>query len=240
MILIRRKYLYMITFLFCVLVVFGELKFFFALKSINMHANLDLKYELENFIFASIVITLIVFFYLINSMRKSKNIFKKMDRIIDLSEYGRHDVGEHLKRMGALGERVNYLMVNLRELSDKKTLKISAVTSVNSFLLNIMSEKVIVTDCKGCIIDVSESFMTSMKVDKKNLVGKNITEIFRNLNVQELLFEMNGERKSYTKEKIVMEINNKEKKYNIEFSPIINSQAELSNVVAVIEKGYFG
>ena len=103
MIIVKKRNLYILAFLVCLLLILGELRFFFALERANLSANLQIKYEIESFIFASIVFALIVFLFLVYFVRASNNILKILDKLIEISDYGEHDISSHLKRLGKCG-----------------------------------------------------------------------------------------------------------------------------------------
>lgn len=244
MILVRKKYLYILTFLFCLLVVFGEVKFFFALKSIALQTNLEVKYEVENFIFASIMLFMIVIFFLVNLIRVSDNMLKKLDKMIELSEYGEHDISVHLKEMGVFGIKVNYLMFQQNRLNDIKTLKISSLSGVNNFLMERIGKMIFIVNRQGEVTDCSKRLEEQLKSDKGKLIGKNIDTLLKGANFEELFASLAEMRKPITKEGLEIEIDGKTSLRKAAFYPVINAGNEVSHMIAVIEdpheKGLFG
>ena len=235
MILVKKRYLFMLTVLFCLLVVFGEIKFFMALKSVNVHANLALKYEIENFIFATVVVFLLVFLFFVGFIRSSENILKRMDKMIQLSEYGKHDVSAHLKRLGKLGKKVSYLTYHLDHLNRLRTLKISSLSGAISFLMERSKEMLFLTDCQGKILDCSGSFAQAIKKDKKGITGKNMNDFLTGESFKDILQELNREKSVIEKDQLFLRAGDKEKKKKAFFKPVMNSDNQVANVIGILE-----
>ena len=233
MILVKKRYLLALTSVLCLLVIFGELKFFMALQSINMHTNLTLKYEVENFIFAAIVvlITVVVFFFAF--IRASENVLRRLDKMIELSEYGKHDVSSHMEKLGVLGTKVNHLTYNLNSLSSMRAVKISSLSDIIDFLMDRSGDMVILTDYKGRILDCSSKMASEFNVDKSRIAGLKARDILKEENFDDLISGVKDARKAIKKEKIVLEIAGKEKKCVGIFYPVINSDKQISNFIGV-------
>jgi len=234
MILVRKKYLYVLVCLFFLLLVFGEIKFFFALRSINLKANLDVKYEIESFIFASIVFVLIVYLFLMNFIRTSENILKKLDKLIELSRYGKYDISMQLKQMGILGLKVNYLILSLNRLSGMKSLKISSLAGINDFLIAGSSKLLFLLDHRGNILNCSDRLLGSMKIRKKRIVDQDLRELFRNIDSEELLFGIRKNRGTVVREGLPVKMEGREQRRKVVFYPIANTGNEVSHVIGVI------
>ncbi len=235
MILVKKKHLYILTFLFMLLVVFGEIKFFFAIKSMSKVTDLDIKYEVENFIFASIILVLIVFFFLVNFIRTSNNVLKKLDKMVELSSYGKYDVGEHLKRLGKLGDRVKYLIYHLDNLNNMKTLKISSLSQMNEFLMKRSGEALFLMDRYGMIMNCSEALPVKMKADMSSFMGREFKDVFAGMDLEELFYALERGRQAVTKESVDVRMDGREEKYKVTFYPIINAAENVSHAIGSLE-----
>ncbi len=234
MILVKRRHLYILTFLFCILLIFGEVKFFYALNKLNVEGNMDLKYEVENFIFAAVCLFLIVFLFLVNFMRISRNILRKLDKIIELSEYGRLDISEHLKEIGPIGDKVRYLIHQLEKMNRMKSLKISSLTGINSFLVKRSGEMLFYFDYKGNILDCSETFLKEYGISREEITGKNVGEFFKGLVPAALFLELENKRAALIKDNEKIALKNDEKNVKVTLYPVMNSDNEVSHAVAVV------
>lgn len=242
MILVRKRYLFTLTILFCLLVVFGEIKFFMAIQSVNTHTNLELKYEMENFIFATILVLLMVLLFFLGFIRSSENILKRLDKMIQLSEYGKHDVSAHMSKMGALGRKFTYLTHHLNNMNEMRILKISSLSGIVDFLVGRSSEALFLTDSQGKILDCSRKFEKElMKQDKKNVISKNLNEFLVDDDFRSLVSELKHERFGLEKEKVGLLIDGKEHKKKAFFKPIKNSKGDISNVIGIFaSEEHFG
>ena len=234
MILVKRKYLYILTFLFSLLLIFGEVKFFFALRSANLTSNLDVKYQAENFIFASIVLFLILYLFLFDFIRKSSNILRKLDKIIGLSEYGTRDISGHLKDLGILGEKVRYLLYHLNQLNEMKSLKISSLSGINSFLMSKVEEKIFILDYNGDIIDCGPRFPEMIGEKKEGVLNSNINDFYRDLSPGELYSDIEKTRSPIEKTDVALTIGKKEERQNITFYPVFNANNQISHLIGLV------
>lgn len=235
MILVRKKHLYILTLLFMLLVIFGEIKFFFAIRGMSKVTDLGIKYEVENFIFASIMLVLIVFFFLVNFIRTSNNVLKRMDKMIELSSYGKYDVGEHLKRLGKLGERVNYLIYHLDSLNNMKTLKISSLSQMNEFLMKRSREALFLMDRYGMITNCSEALPEKLKTGMGSFMGREFKDVFGGIDLEGLFFALERSRQAATKEGVEVRMDGREEKHKVTFYPIINAAEDVSHVIGSLE-----
>ncbi len=227
MIIIKKTSLYIVTALVLLLLVAGELRFFLAIQSIETHTNLDFKYEVESFIFASIVLTLVVVLFLVYFIRKSENILKRLDKMIELSEYGKHDISAHLKKIGKLGNKVEYLLYHYKRLNEMKSLKISSLSGMTGFLVARCEAPLFVLDRSGIVQNCSDGLSSELKTEKKVIIGSRLSVLFKDTDPEELFFDLEKSRVPVTKESMGR---------TIVYYPIMNSENEVANVIGVIEK----
>ena len=235
MMLVKRAYLYVLVTLVFILLVSGEVRYFLALKSVNLVHTLELKYELENFIFAFIILTIIVYSFLIYFMRASTNVYKRLDRMIELSEYGKQDISEHLKRLGRLGEKIGYLLHHFRELNDMKSLKISSLSGISGLLVEKNSMPLFLLNRHGNVVDCSDRLLHIMKIDRDMIVKQNASELFKNMDYEELFFDLERARTFIMKKNAEIEVNNKKIKRDVNFYPILNAEDQISHIIGIFE-----
>lgn len=234
MILVRKRNLYILVTLVFLLLVSGEVRYFLALKSVNLVTNLEVKYELENFIFAFIVLTIIVYSFLIYFVRASMNVLKSLDRMIDLSEYGKQDIGAHLKRLGSLGDKIDYLLYHFKELSKMKSLKISSLSGISGLLIEKNSMPLFLLNRHGNVVDCSDELLSVMGIDKNMIVKQNANNIFKDMDYEELFFDLERSRNFITREHAEVEVNGKKIKGKVDFYPIINAENQISHVIGIL------
>lgn len=236
MILVKRKHLYITTALFSLVLIYGEIKFFFALRAANLTGNLDVKYQAENFIFAAVILFLVVYLFLVHFMKASQNVLRTMDKMIELSEYGEHDVRKHLGQLGDLGGKVSALIQNLDDLNKMKTLKISAVSGINDILVTRSREMLLVADRVGTITQASGKLLEAFSESKDGVVGRNISDLFAELGGDRIFGEMESTRNTVVVEKPALALGDKGRVQKVFFYPVINAGGDISNVIVVIER----
>ncbi len=235
MILVKKRHLYILVTLVCILLVFGEVRFFRALKSVNLAVNMEVKYEMESFIFNSIVLTLAVYLFLVYFMRKSSNVLKRLDKMIELSEYGKYDISGHLQKLGRLGKKIEYLLYHFRELSDMKTLKISSLSGINDLLIRNNEQPLFLLNRHGNVVNCSDPFLTLFRAKKDAIMKRNINELFKDVNYEEFFFELEKARDHVIKEDVTIEINGSRHQYKVDFYSIVNAKGDISHIVGVLE-----
>jgi transcriptional regulator with PAS, ATPase and Fis domain len=241
MILVKKRYLFTLTLIFCLLVVFGEVKFFMAIQSINANTDLQLKYELENFIFATVVVVLLVSIFFVGFLRGSENVLKRMDRMIQLSEYGKHDISAHMEKLGAIGTKFNYLTYHLDDLNNKKSLKISSLSRIIDFLMDRSCEMLFLSDCQGKIIDYSKKLAQEFKLEEDNITGEDLNGFFVDTTFDKIFQDIAKRRSGFEKDKLLVKIGSIEKQTKPSFIPIMNSENQISNVIIILgQSEHFG
>lgn len=240
MILVKKRYLFTMTLIFCLLVVFGEIKFFMAIQSINQNTNLELKYEIENFIFATIVVLLLGSVFFVGFIRGSENILKRMDKMIQLSDYGKHDVSAHLERLGRIGKKVNYLTYNLNNLNEMRMKKISSLSEIIDFLMGRSGDMILLTDPTGKVLDCSKKLTQEFKTESKYVEGRNLNDFLVEEDFDDIFHSLQKKRSAVEKEKLHVRIGSHDKRKKSIFLPVMNVDNEVSNVIAILGgEGHF-
>jgi len=144
-----------------------------------------------------------------------------------MTRYGNFSIAESLGRIGPLGEKILQLNQRLTELNAMKSLRISSLVSINSFLLNNSRLALLVTDITGKITNASARCLEKLKKETGEVVGRHITEILPELDYQSSLAKI---------EKQPGELELGELKESPTLYPIHNSNNELSNIICVLGK----
>ncbi|MDO9547428.1 MAG: hypothetical protein Q7J65_00485, partial [Candidatus Marinimicrobia bacterium] len=99
---------------------------YLTFSEIEVGAALTLKYFAENFIYYVIVLLIVLTIIFVSTLVKSKNIFKELEKVIELSRQGKYSSGMQLKKLGRLGGKIIEINTNLNSLNEMKSLKISS------------------------------------------------------------------------------------------------------------------
>ena len=236
MILIKKIYLFILAALVIVLLVYGEIRFFLTLESVRLSHNLQVKYEVENFIFASIVLALAVGLFLIFFIKKSDNVLKRLDKMIDLSEYGKYDISGHLKRLGQLGEKIRLILRRSEELSYMKSLKISSQTNIVDLLIEKYKAPLFLLNRHGNLVDCSKEFLDMMNTERNIIIKKGFNEIFKEMSYEDLFFDIEKVRDHITKKGATAEFGDVKKRLDLNLYPIANAEGQISHIIVIAEK----
>jgi len=181
----------------------------------------------ETFLFGSVIfaITLCVVFYL--SLKKSKNVSNEIDKLIHLSSIGGFTPGSSLKRLGKLGDQINHLYYYLNQMNIKRSLKISAQTTLIDFITTNTILPLIITDPLGKILYVSKAFIDKKNMLKSECIANTITSILPDLDMQTLIGKLSATH-TYTEYHEIKE--------TIEIYPITNKYSEIAYLVYIFGK----
>lgn len=237
MILVKKKHLYILTAIFCIILVLGEIKFFIALETIEDFKNIDIKYELENFIFSSIVLVLIMVCFLVYFMRKSDNILNKLDKMIEISAYGKNDIAPHLEQMGKLGEKVGYLMYNLQSLNSMKSLKISSLSGINKLVIERSEENIMLVDVESNVLACSGGAARIFHESINKMERHRLDDLFRDIHFEDIYYKMEDKKKNFVSGKFRAKKGEKDRELKMSFIGVKNAQDITANVLVVIEDG---
>ncbi|MFH1996111.1 MAG: PAS domain-containing protein [Candidatus Omnitrophota bacterium] len=234
MILVKRSNLLILSALIGALLVMGELRFFFALKSVDLSGNLQVKYEIESFIFASVVFTLIVALFFIYFLRRSMNILKTLDKMIEISEFGEHDISAHLKQLGRFGEKIASLLFHFKELNDMKSLKISSLACIGAILIEKNDAPLFLLNRHGNIVNCSERLLSMLNVTRGRLIKSEMRSLFKNMNYEELFFDLEKSRAVTRKTGIVTDAEGNETRHSVDLYPVANAEGLLSHIIGIV------
>jgi PAS domain S-box-containing protein len=233
MIIISKFSLYAFAFSAGILIFFLGVTSYYYIKDIPQVADLTFKYIAENFIFYAILFNIILFYLLRRIAVKSTKILAQLDKIIELSKTGNYNVVEYLKKLGQLGEKINFILFQFTQLNLMKSLKISAQSNINEFLIAKVNERLLILDMQGNILNISQPFLDLFGLAKDQLVNKNLKEIIKDLNFEQLLQDMKKERKAVLLANTIVEIKEKKEIINLSFQPVADIKNNISNIIVI-------
>lgn len=181
--------------------------------------------QAEEALFLALVACLAVGAVFLWLFLRNRRVLRELDKIVDLARQGSYSFEESLRRLGPLGERVQAINLRLGELNEMKTLKISALTGINAFLVNNAPLPLIITDVIGRVNDLSPAAAERLKAEKSAVRGKNLAELLPELDFAEVVSRL---EKEHTEVKLPR---GKELRA---FYPILNRDSQLANVVCVL------
>jgi PAS domain-containing protein len=215
----------MLLLISCAAVLFFGIRDYLLLSDSAVFSPPELKIRAETVLYLSIVFSagILLFFFLV--LLRSRNIYRELDKIGDMTRYGNFSIEGSLGRIGPLGEKILQLNQRLVELNAMKSLRISSLAAINSFLLNNSRLALVVTDVTGKITNVSNRCLERLKKEKGELVGRHLTAVIPELDFQSVAARIEKQRG---------ELELSDMKDTPTLYPVFNSKYELSNIICVL------
>ena len=178
MLVIRKKRFIFVFVVFVLLLLFTCICSYYFISNVDSFSIEQRKFVAENMIYIGIIIIIIVAALFGYVYWGSLRVFTELDKLKEAVKHGNYDRIMFQKRLGQLGLEISDLFVHLNSISGKKTEKISAISCLNTFLLENIRLKMLVIDVQGMILSVSTSFLTEYDFDKSDIKS----EYTQNLN----------------------------------------------------------
>lgn len=236
MITVKRKYIYLLlsAAILCMILfgIFG----YSTLRNENTFSESMIKFNSEQFIYFSILFSLIMILIYIAVSRKSTNIEKLMERAIQITKFGGKDLNNIFSQMGYIGEKMNILYEDLERVNRMKTSKIYALTVLNTFLSDSIEQNIIVTDAAGIIKHISRKAVETNGIGKTDALGRNIGEIIEKINIKARAVELMKTKRAFYVSEVSEERTGRQDEENrggTLFSPVFDDSGVLSYIVIV-------
>ena len=236
MILVKKSHLYFTFLLTCALLILIGVADFIPINRSIIPEVMQSKYRAENTFFLSIVAVIVVAVLYFILSRKSLQVFRELDKASQLSRQGRYYSEDYMHRLGGLGERIDNLFFQINQMNEAKSLKISALSGVNRFLLEHCELRLCVTDIQGTIQHCSNKFAKSLKLGMNDFPGKNIIDIVSDITFEELMLEIERKREGVRAGKRRFQLGDAYFDGVLEIFPVINTKNTLELVICTAEK----
>jgi hypothetical protein len=184
----------------------------------------ELKLWAENSFFLSLAAGVLVLAVFLAVLKRSRDVLRELDKARDLARYASFSSSGSLRRLGTLGEKIRLLYLQLADLNDKKSLKISSLSGVIDFMLQVGELPLLISDVTGKITQASRKYLDQYKLNQPDLVGKYLTEVFPDLIWPEVIARLEKEHQAL-KSGVVKE--------TLVLYPVFNRGGELSEVLCV-------
>lgn len=194
---------------------------------------LTLKYFTENFIYFVIILLVVLTGIFIASLMKSRNIYRELDKIIELSRQGKYSSGMQLKKLGRLGEKIIEINRKLNDLNEMKSLKISSLSCMLNFILDKVDMPIFILDAQGMVTKVSQYLLEQMDVPEKDLINKYAENLFDKFTFSPVLQELRKSKFVMVQTPLILDSFDEPIDVNIIIFPVMNYKNEISNCVCI-------
>lgn len=195
---------------------------------------LTLKYFAENFLYFVIILMAALTGIFIATLVKSRNIYRELDKIIELSRQGKYSSGMQLKKLGRLGEKIIEINRKLNDLNEMKSLKISSLSDMLNFILEKVDVPLFILDAQGMITKASQFLLEQMDVSEKNLVNKYAENLFDTFTFTSVLQELRKSKYVVVQSPLLLDSFDEPVDVNLIVFPVMNYKNEISNCVCII------
>jgi hypothetical protein len=196
----------------------------------------QLKYYAENTVFVSLLAVFALLILISVAWRRSVRVYNELDKIAQLSRYGKYYTGDFVKKLGKLGVKIDRLFSELNTLNEMKSLRISSLSSLNRILLENIHLKLLVADIQGMVQSCSRKFVEEIAQVEDRVLKKNVSSLFQGLDFPEVTAELERNRTPIEMPDLSMRMEGKQYAGRVEFIPIFNVKDRLSEIVFVCER----
>jgi len=240
MFLIQNKYYYILIILTVGVLLGFSIWGYFALMHNGGQQSYEIKYIAECFIFTALLLISLISGLFIYMVHRSVNVYKELDKIIELFDKGNYYTQNSFNKLDALGEKIIKINRHLISLNDLKSKKISSDSKIINFLMNHTHEQMLILKINGTITKVSKTFLEKNEVKKEDIVDSSIdtiTEKFEFINIFQELTK--GQHVALKKKLQLQGDEDSVVKYMV-FFPIFNITNDLSNAICIfVSEGRF-
>jgi Ni,Fe-hydrogenase III component G len=236
MIIVKKVVLYAAFFIMGALIIMLGVVNYVRLTNIGIDNIQLIKFYGDNLLYLSIVSVLILLVSVFIIQRGGIRVLKEIDKVTELSGYGRYYSGEYMKKLGRLGEKINRLFLELNRLNDMKSLKISAVSNINAFFLDNTHLHLFITDIEGTIQSCARVLLDKLKIEVQDMRSSNFSDFIKDLDFNELVVELQRSYKEVKREKVLLTAAENSFQSQFVFYPVLNVKNELSNIICVSGK----
>ncbi|MBN2546413.1 MAG: hypothetical protein JXB50_11495 [Spirochaetes bacterium] len=223
MILSNKKYLYFFLFISLVLLLLFNIAFYnILMKMYDKYNDQLMKFYAENFIYYLIISFILVFIVFIFIFIRSNNIDKTLDKIIEMSKNSDADIADFFNKIGSIGNKINYLTGNLREVSRSKSLRIQTYWNIINFMFEKFENGVLMIEHDGFIVNASRDIFSEINIENKEIIKNNINFFLEDFNFSEVKDKLVQQKNFLTLNNIKFTVSNKTAKINLTFVPIFN------------------
>jgi len=235
MYLISKLRIYSI-YLFTLIVFIGYAIYsYFALINISSEEISSFRFFAENFIYFTLILIIIMTFVFINTIFKSRNIFKELDKAIQLSRQGKYFSSKQLQKLGLLGEKIIEINSQLNSLNEMKSLKISSLSNAINLLLEKSKLNLMLLDAQGQISKVSDQLLAELQIEDKDIIGQYAENILDNLSYSNAINELKKTKFIALKSPLTLDIMDQPTDVNVVIYPIVNYRNDISGCICVFE-----
>jgi len=208
---------------------------YLAITGIDVQDSLSLKYFAEKFLFCIIVLLIAATLIFVNTIIKSKSVFRELDKVIELSRYGKYSSGDQLRKLGKLGVKIIDINSQLNLLNEMKSLKISSLSNTINLLLEKSEQLVMLLDARGQVDKVSRKLLSDLGLEEKDILNKYAANILDNFNFSNVITELKKSKYLLFTSPLILETIVDPVEVNVVVYSVLNHNNDISGCLCYFE-----
>lgn len=146
-----------------------------------------LRFQAEKILFAGIILTFVSSASFAFVIIRSRNIKKDLDKLVKQNRLNPAATKNGLLKLGATGQTLHELYRQIDEVSEKRGLKISALTKTSEFLSQNIAGAVLIADVTGRVIQASRGYLEQNGVSRSEIVDHELPYIGKGIRMKAIL-----------------------------------------------------
>ncbi|TVQ19985.1 MAG: hypothetical protein EA382_15715, partial [Spirochaetaceae bacterium] len=147
----------------------------------------------------------------------------QLQKLVEMNRLTGFSPEEGLNRMGDVGQKIVVLYRQLSEVSNKRSLKISALTALNEYLLAESKQHIAVIDASGHVVQMSNPLAER----GRKMLGVHLDSLIPDAQTNSAVLEMNRTRAQVVRER---------QGDSILFTPVVNRAGDVAYGVVTLTR----
>ncbi|HUX49941.1 MAG TPA: PAS domain-containing protein [Spirochaetia bacterium] len=181
----------------------------------------------EDVLFATILVAVFTVVAIVAMIIRSRHVSRELEKIVEMSRYHDFSPEASLRRLGEIGAQLTAVYRHANAVSTSKSVKISALSGLNDFLVSNLPIPILVADATGTVLEVSRPMQERLELNRNELLGESFGKLVDDPQWNEVESELRRLRTPVSRKSVLGEIT---------FYPIENRDSEVAYVVCSLEK----
>ena len=181
----------------------------------------------ESVLFAAILVAVFTVVAIAAMIARSRHVSRELEKIVEMSRYHDFSPEASLQRLGEIGAQLTAVYRHANSVSTSKSVKISALSSLNDFLVSNLAIPILVADATGTVLEASRPMQERLGLNRNQLLGEPFGKAVDEPQWNEVEAELQRLRTPVSRSSRLGEIT---------FYPIENRDSEVAYVVCSLEK----
>lgn len=144
----------------------------------------------ERILYISITGAAVILLVFIIVAWRTMSLYRELDKIIELNKRGDFSPEVSMRKLGSIGEKITQLYFTLNSLNERKTLKISALSSLADFFVDNVDIPLIATDVQGHIVYVSRRYIEESESARSDIISRSVAQVFPDVPFRDSVVEL--------------------------------------------------